>query len=69
VNISVTLRGEVIDVCVSACPDDSPDIEDIADGIAEAVGVLVGAAAASPRGEGQSVVTEMASHNSRSNLR
>jgi diacylglycerol O-acyltransferase len=66
VNISVTLRGEVIDVCVSGCPDDSPGIGDIADGIAEAVEVLIDAAADSPRGEGQSVVTEMASHNSRS---
>ncbi|OBB60069.1 hypothetical protein A5757_10365 [Mycobacterium sp. 852013-51886_SCH5428379] len=69
VNISVTPRAEAMDLCVSACPDDSPDIDEIARGIADAVRILVEAAGTSPRGEGQSVVTEMAAHSSRSFLR
>ncbi|MCK0175867.1 wax ester/triacylglycerol synthase domain-containing protein [Mycolicibacterium sp. F2034L] len=69
VNISVTPRAEAMDLCVSACPDDSPEIDEIARGIADAVRVFVDAAGMSPRGEGQSVVTEMAAHSSRSSLR
>ena len=49
-------------VCVSACPDNVPDVSDIALGIAQAVDVLVAAAVKSPRGQGRSVVTEMTSH-------
>lgn len=64
-NIGVTTHGEVMSVCVSACPDNVPRVEDIAGGVAEAMGVLLAAAEDSPRGEGRSVVTELTSHRSR----
>lgn len=64
-NIGVTTHGEVMSVCVSACPDNVPQVDDIASGVADAVGVLLAAAEDSPRGEGRSVVTELTSHRSR----
>jgi diacylglycerol O-acyltransferase len=64
-NIGVTTHGDVMDVCVSACPDNVPDVEHISCGIKNAVDVLLAAAAESPRGEGRSVVTEMTSHTSK----
>ncbi|MCZ8382234.1 WS/DGAT domain-containing protein [Mycobacterium sp. CPCC 205372] len=64
-NITVTSHSDTMDVCVSACPDNVPDVEDIARGIAEAVDVLVAAARQSPRGRGRSVVTQLASHSRR----
>ncbi|MGV0606882.1 wax ester/triacylglycerol synthase domain-containing protein [Mycolicibacterium sp. XJ1904] len=64
-NIGVTTHGEAMSLCVSACPDNVPRVDDIASGVAEAVGVLLAAAEDSPRGEGRSVVTELTSHRSR----
>jgi diacylglycerol O-acyltransferase len=52
----------VMDLCVCACPDNVPGVDEIATGIAESVHLLVAAAQASPRGSGRSVVTEMKSH-------
>ncbi|MDO3634478.1 wax ester/triacylglycerol synthase domain-containing protein [Mycolicibacterium arseniciresistens] len=64
-NITVTSHADTMDVCVSACPDNVADVDDIARGVAEAVDVLVASAHRSPRGRGLSVVTQMASHSSR----
>ncbi len=64
-NITVTSHADVMDLCVCACPDNVPGVDDIATGIAESVGVLLAAAAKSPRGRGRSVVSEMTSHATR----
>ncbi|MGP4055716.1 wax ester/triacylglycerol synthase domain-containing protein [Mycobacterium sp. 4D054] len=64
-SLTVTTRADVMDLCVSACPDNVPEIGDIAGGIVDGVDVLLAAAAKSPRGEGRSVVTEMTSYNLR----
>ena len=61
-NITVTSHGDVMDLCLCACPDNVPQVNEIATGIVEAVDILRAAAAESPRGEGRSVVTEMTSH-------
>lgn len=61
-NIAFTARGDELDVSVCACPDNVPAVDDIATGIADSVDVLLAAAQDSPRGQGRSVVTEMASH-------
>ena len=61
-SIALTSRGEELDVCVCACPDNVPAVDDIATGIAHFVDILVVAARESPRGQGRSVVTEMTSH-------
>ena len=63
--ITVTSHADVMDLCVCACPDNVPEVNDIATGIAESVGVLLAAAAKSPRGRGRSVVSEMTSHATR----
>ena len=63
--ITVTSHADVMDLCVSVCPDNVPGVDDIATGIAESVAVLLAAAEKSPRGEGRSVVTEMTSHSSK----
>jgi len=63
--ITVTSHADVMDLCVCACPDNVPEVDDIATGIAESVGVLLAAAAQSPRGRGRSVVSEMTSHATR----
>jgi diacylglycerol O-acyltransferase len=65
-SISVTSHADVMDVCVTACPDNVPCVDDFASGIDEALQVLLKAAERSPRGEGRSVVTEMTSHHGRS---
>jgi len=64
-NITVNSHAEVMTVCVGACPDNVPEVSDIALGIAQAVDVLVAAAVKSPRGQGRSVITEMKSHHSK----
>jgi diacylglycerol O-acyltransferase len=64
-NIVVTSHADTMSVCVTACPDNVPFVDDIARGVAEAVEVLVVAARRSPRGYGRSVVTEMMSHSSK----
>ncbi|WP_310786429.1 wax ester/triacylglycerol synthase domain-containing protein [Mycobacterium sp. Z3061] len=61
-NIAFTARGDELDVSVYACPDNVPAIDDIATGIVDSIKVLRAAAQDSPRGQGRSVVTEMASH-------
>jgi diacylglycerol O-acyltransferase / wax synthase len=61
-NIALTSRGDMLDVTVSACPDNVPAVEEIATGIVHSVDVLVAAALKSPRGQGRSVVSEMTSH-------
>lgn len=61
-NIAFTARGDELDVSVYACPDNVPAIDDIATGIVNSIEVLLAAAQDSPRGQGRSVVTEMASH-------
>jgi diacylglycerol O-acyltransferase len=61
-NIALISRGDELDVSVCACPDNVPAVDDIATGIADSVDILVAAATESPRGQGRSVVTEMASH-------
>lgn len=61
-NITMTAHNDVMDLCVSACPDNVPAVDEIACGIAESVDSLVAAAQASPRGRGRSVVTELTTH-------
>ena len=61
-NITVTSHNDVMDLCVCACPDNVPAVDDIATGIAESVDLLAAAAHESPRGHGRSVVSEMTSH-------
>jgi diacylglycerol O-acyltransferase len=61
-NITLTTRGEAIDLSVCACPDNVPEVDEIATGIAESLDILTAAARKSPRGQGRSVVTEMTSH-------
>ena len=61
-NIALISRGDALDVSVCACPDNVHAVDDIATGIADSVDILVAAARESPRGQGRSVVTEMASH-------
>ncbi len=61
-NIAFSARGDELDVSVCACPDNVPAVNDIAAGIADSVDLLLAAAQESPRGQGRSVVTEMASH-------
>jgi diacylglycerol O-acyltransferase / wax synthase len=61
-NITLTTRGEAIDLSVCACPDNVPAVDDIATGIADSLDTLVAAARKTPRGQGRSVVTEMTSH-------
>jgi uncharacterized protein DUF1298 len=61
-NVTLTTRGEVMDLSVCVCPDSVPAVDDIATGIADSVDILVEAARESPRGQGRSVVTEMTSH-------
>jgi diacylglycerol O-acyltransferase / wax synthase len=65
VNVGVTAHGDVLDLCVTVCPDAVAGVEHISTGVSTAVDVLLAAAAESPRGEGRSVVTQMASHASR----
>jgi diacylglycerol O-acyltransferase len=64
-NIAVISHADVMDLCVCACPDNVPRVDYIASGIADAVDVLQAAAEQAPRGEGQSVVTEMTAHSSK----
>ena len=64
-NITLTTRGEAVDLSVCVCPDNVPAVEDIATGIADSLDILVAAARKSPRGQGRSVVTEMTSHSTR----
>ncbi|ORA07345.1 wax ester/triacylglycerol synthase domain-containing protein [Mycolicibacterium bacteremicum] len=66
--VVATSHDDVIDICLSSCPDVVADIDQVADGIRDAVAALVAAAHVSPRGEGQSVVSEMASHSSRRSI-
>lgn len=61
-NITLTTRGEAVDLSVCVCPDSVPAVDDIATGIADSLDILVAAARKSPRGQGRSVVTEMTSH-------
>lgn len=61
-SISLNSRGEQLDLSVCACPDNVPVVDDIATGIVDAVDLLVAAAQKSPRGQGRSVVTDMAAH-------
>jgi diacylglycerol O-acyltransferase len=60
--ITLTAVGEVMDLSVCACPDNIPEVDDIATGIVDALDILVAAARESPRGQGRSVVTDMTSH-------
>jgi diacylglycerol O-acyltransferase / wax synthase len=61
-NITLTTRGETLDLSVCVCPDNVPAVDDIATGIADSLDILMAAARKSPRGQGRSVVTEMTSH-------
>jgi diacylglycerol O-acyltransferase / wax synthase len=61
-NITLTTRGETLDLSVCVCPDNVPAVDDIATGIANSLDILMAAARKSPRGQGRSVVTEMTSH-------
>lgn len=60
-NITLTSCGDALDLSVCVCPDNVPAVDDIATGIAESVDVLMAAAAEFPRGQGRSVVTQLAS--------
>ncbi len=68
-NITVTSHADVMDLCLCACPDNVPRVDEIATGIVEAVDILRAAAAKSPRGEGRSVVTEITSHTTKRSRR
>lgn len=61
-SIALTSRCDELDVSVCVCPDNVPAVDDIASGIVHAVDILAVAAQESPRGQGRSVVSEMASH-------
>jgi diacylglycerol O-acyltransferase / wax synthase len=61
-SITVTSYNDVMDLCVCVCPDNVPGVDEIAAGIAESVDLLVAAAQNSPRGQGRSIVSEIASH-------
>ena len=61
-NIALTSRGEELDVSVCVCPDNVPEVDDIATGIVRSVDILLAAAQESPRGQGRSIVSEMSSH-------
>jgi diacylglycerol O-acyltransferase / wax synthase len=61
-NIALTSRGDDLDVSVCVCPDNVPEVDDIATGIVRSVDVLLAAAQESPRGQGRSIVSEMSSH-------
>jgi diacylglycerol O-acyltransferase / wax synthase len=61
-NITVTTRGDTLDLSVCVCPDNVPAVDEIATGIADSLDILMAAARKSPRGQGRSVVTEMTSH-------
>jgi diacylglycerol O-acyltransferase len=61
-NVTATSHADAMDLCLCACPDNVPRIDEIATGIVEAVETLLVAAAESPRGKGRSVVTELTSH-------
>ncbi|MDT5348867.1 MAG: hypothetical protein QOH91_2154 [Mycobacterium sp.] len=63
--ITLTARGDVMDLSVCVCPDNVPAVNEIATGIAESVDVLLAAAERSPRGHGRSVVSQMTSHTAR----
>ena len=60
--ITPTSHGEEMHLSVCVCPDNVPEVDEIAAGIVDAVGILVAAARKSPRGQGRSVVTEMTAH-------
>ncbi|HTQ17159.1 wax ester/triacylglycerol synthase domain-containing protein [Mycobacterium sp.] len=60
--ITLTARGDAMDVSVCVCPDNVPAVGEIATGMAESVDMLLAAAEKSPRGQGRSVVTRMTSH-------
>lgn len=61
-NVTATSHADVMDLCLTACPDTVPWVDDIARGIGDALQLLLDAAGRSPRGEGRSVVTEMTSY-------
>ncbi|WP_292976518.1 wax ester/triacylglycerol synthase domain-containing protein [Mycobacterium sp.] len=63
--ITPTTHGDELHLSVCVCPDNVPAVNEIATGIVEALSALVTAARKSPRGQGRSVVTEMAIHASR----
>ena len=60
--VTLTARGEMMDLSVCVCPDNVPEVDEIATGIVDSLDILVAAAHESPRGQGRSVVTEMTSH-------
>ena len=60
--ITPTTQGDEIHLSVCVCPDNVIAVDEIATGIVDALDTLVEAAHKSPRGEGRSVVTEMATH-------
>jgi diacylglycerol O-acyltransferase len=61
-SIALTSRGEELHVSVCVCPDNVPEVDDIATGIVRSVDTLLAAAQESPRGQGRSIVSEMSSH-------
>jgi diacylglycerol O-acyltransferase len=61
-SIALTSRGEELHVSVCVCPDNVPEVDDIATGIVRSVDSLLAAAQKSPRGQGRSIVSEMSSH-------
>jgi diacylglycerol O-acyltransferase / wax synthase len=63
--IALTSHGDALDLSVCVCPDNVPAVDDIANGIAESVDMLVAAARKSPRGRGRSVVTKMTPHSTK----
>lgn len=61
--ITPTTQGDEIHLSVCVCPDNVVAVDEIAAGITEALETLVDVARKSPRGQGRSVVTEMAAHS------
>jgi len=47
-NITLTFRGDIIDLTVCVCPDNVPAVDEIATGIAESIDILAAAAQESP---------------------
>jgi diacylglycerol O-acyltransferase len=60
--VGLTSHDDVLDVNVSACPDNVPAVDELASGMTRAMEVLVSSARKSPRGQGRSVVTDVTSH-------
>ena len=59
-SMTLTRHGDTLNFSICVCPDNVPEVGEIASGIVESVDILLAAAQQSPRGQGPSVVTRLA---------